>query len=125
MNNDRRKEIARVQTEIETVKDFIVNEMEREESAIEEQVGKLDDLRGEIETLKGEEEEYKENMPQSFQDGDKGAKADFSVEQMDEAMTKVGEMIDKLEALKTALEELNELDGLYDEAMSALDSAAE
>lgn len=68
----------------------------------------VQDIKDELNTLKGEEEEYKENMPESLQDGDKGEKAQSAIDAMQEAF-------DKLE----------EIDSSLDEAMTSIETAGE
>lgn len=68
MNNDRRKALKTLAEQV------------RELS------GTLADIKSALEELKGEEEEYKENMPESFKDGDKGQAADAAIDAMDSAV---------------------------------------
>lgn len=56
-----------------------------------------------LEGLKTEEEEYLENMSENLKGGDKGTTAEEAISKMDDAL-------EKLEAAKTALEELDEID---------------
>jgi prefoldin subunit 5 len=65
--------------------------------AIEALSSRLDELKGEIESLMQEEQEYFDNMPESFQGGDKGATAESAIEALQEAV----------DACDTAIEALN------------------
>ncbi len=58
MNKDRRKAIAALVTELEALQ------------------GKLGDVRDQIDTLGEEEQDYYDNMPESFQNGEKGSAAE-------------------------------------------------
>jgi flagellar biosynthesis chaperone FliJ len=72
MNNNRRKMIDEAIKELEAAKD------------------KLENAKGLIETIRDEEEEYKDNMPESLQGGDKYANAEAAVDVLNE----VGEALD-------------------------------
>lgn len=50
------------------------------------------EARDEIERIKGDEEAYKENMPESMQDGEKGQRADDAISAMDEAYNALDEI---------------------------------
>lgn len=67
MNKDRRKQIAEVIKSLETVKEDI--------SA----------LAADVETIREEEQEYFDNMPESFQMGEKGEKAEAAIDALDSA----------------------------------------
>jgi threonine dehydrogenase-like Zn-dependent dehydrogenase len=54
-------------------------------AVIEEAREKLDMAKEMIDDIKSEEEEYKENMPESMQDGDKGQRADEAIDALGEA----------------------------------------
>lgn len=58
MNKDRRKAIAALIVELEALQ------------------GKREDILGQIDTLIDEEQEYYDNMPESFQNGEKGSAAE-------------------------------------------------
>lgn len=53
-------------------------------------------IKSKIEELRTEEEEYYNNMPESFQDGEKGDRAQTVIEYLDEAMTAAGDVIENL-----------------------------
>lgn len=57
---------------------------------------KAEGLKQEIEELRTEEEEYYNNMPEAFQDGEKGDRAQTAIEYLDEAMTAAGDVIENL-----------------------------
>ena len=64
---------------------------------------KLEDLSGDIESIQDEEQEYFDNMPESFQQGDKGQRAEDAISNLDSARESVDEAA---EALREQLEEL-------------------
>lgn len=86
MNSQRRKSIAAISAHIEE----IITVMEGEVSS-------------EIETLTGEEQDYYDNMPESFQDSERGEKAMQAAEQLEAARDEVDQA---LESLRSALQSL-------------------
>ena len=56
----------------------------------------MEGIKSEIEEIRTEEEEYYNNMPEAFQDGDKGDRAQTVIEYLDEAMTAAGDVIENL-----------------------------
>lgn len=67
MNKDRRKHIAEIVANLETVKET------------------LSGLASDIETIREEEQEYFDNMPESFQMGEKGQAAEAAIDALDSA----------------------------------------
>lgn len=59
-------------------------------------IEKMEGIKSEIEEIRTEEEEYYNNMPEAFQDGDKGDRAQTVIEYLDEAMTATGDVIENL-----------------------------
>ena len=59
-------------------------------------IEKMEGIKSEIEEIRTEEEEYYNNMPEAFQDGDKGDRAQTVIEYLDEAMTAAGDVIETL-----------------------------
>lgn len=59
-------------------------------------IEKMEGIKSEIEEIRNEEEEYYNNMPEAFQDGDKGDRAQTVIEYLDEAMTAAGDVIENL-----------------------------
>lgn len=64
--------------------------------SLRELIEKAEGIKSEIEEIRTEEEEYYNNMPESFQDGDKGDRAQTVIEYLDEAMTAAGDVIENL-----------------------------
>lgn len=62
---------------------------------------RLDDLKAEIESVMEDEQSYFDNMPQSFQDGEKGERAQAAIDALQEA-------IDGFDAITSALETATE-----------------
>lgn len=86
MNKDRRAEIAK-----------IIGRIQEELSPL------LDDIKSSIESVRDEEQESKDNMAQSFQDGDAGQKCDEAINNFESAISDI-EGFD-LESLVGYLEE--------------------
>lgn len=87
MNNDRRKTIATLIKELSDVQD----------SACELQLA-AEDLRDRIEAVRDEEQEYYDNMPESFQAGDKGAIAEEAIAVLETAFDQADELVNSLES---------------------------
>lgn len=64
--------------------------------SLRELIERTEGIKLEIEELRTEEEEYYNNMPEAFQDGEKGDRAQTVIEYLDEAMTAAGDMIENL-----------------------------
>jgi uncharacterized coiled-coil DUF342 family protein len=84
MNNQRRKEIARIADEIRAT------------------ISRLDELKGEIENVLQEEQDYYDAMPESFQNGDKGQRAQEVIDALQTAYDALdvdfeGDVLDQLE----------------------------
>lgn len=88
MNSQRRKSIAAISARIEE----IITAMEG-------------DVSSEIETLTGEEQDYYDNMPESFQDSERGEKAMQAAEQLEAARDEVDQALESLRSALQALEE--------------------
>ena len=58
------------------------------------------DILGRVEELKDEEQEYYDNMPESFQGGEKGENAEAAISSMEEAIS----------GLETATDELSNIE---------------
>ena len=56
----------------------------------------LDVLKIELEVLRDEEQDYYDNMPESFQNGDKGSAASESLQHLGEAIEAVETATDKI-----------------------------
>jgi uncharacterized coiled-coil DUF342 family protein len=73
MNNSRRKQIAEALDQWATI-----------------QVA-LDNLRSTVEEILDEEQDYYDNMPESFQNGEKGERASEAIENLDNAVSELDE----------------------------------
>ncbi|NHT78950.1 hypothetical protein G8E10_24940 [Rhizobiaceae bacterium CRRU44] len=88
MNKARRNTLSKVQTRLEEL------------AALASEIREL------IEAARDEEQEYRDNMPESFADGEKGEAADNAIAAMEEAMSVLetieGEATEASEHLDTA-----------------------
>lgn len=64
--------------------------------ALRELIDRIEGAKMEIEEIKTEEEEYYNNMPEAFQDGEKGDRAQTVIEYLDEAMTAADNVVENL-----------------------------
>lgn len=64
--------------------------------ALRELIDRIEGAKMEIEEIKTEEEEYYNNMPEAFQDGEKGDRAQMVIEYLDEAMTAADNVVENL-----------------------------
>lgn len=64
--------------------------------AIREVIAKLETLRDEVESLLNEEQDYYDNMPESFQNGDKGSAASDAISYMESASGYIDNAIEEL-----------------------------
>ncbi len=71
MNNARRRALADLHSQISAA------------------VGMLGDIRAELEMLRDEEQDYHDNMPDSFRDGEKGAAAEDALEAIDDVISEI------------------------------------
>ncbi len=100
MNKERRKEIDAART--------LITE------AAEEMKGPLDKLanaRDILEQAKSDEEDYKGNMPENMQSGEKGERADSAINALEEAISAIEEieqMADKFDDIDGHLETATE-----------------
>lgn len=69
MNNARRKQLELVQVKIS----FLIE--------------KVEEIRGELESIRDDEQEYRDNMPDSLADGDKGQRADEAIAALEELIS--------------------------------------
>ena len=66
-------------------------------SAIARLRDQLDDIKGQIEELQSEEQDYYDNMPESFQQGEKGELAEAAADALQCAVDSVDEAIGNLD----------------------------
>ncbi len=67
-------------------------------AAIAKLADELEGIRSQIEDLQNEEQEYYDNMPESFQSGDKGQAAEAAAEALSSAVDSVQDAISSLES---------------------------
>ena len=90
MNADRRKSLDALIAEIEELK------------------GKVEDVKSSLEGSMGEEQEYYDNMPESFQNCEKGERAQAAVSAMESADGSLDDAVTALEAAIASIEEAKE-----------------
>lgn len=59
-------------------------------------VQRIEEVVSEAETLRDEEQEYFDNMPEAFQDGERGQAAEAAAEAIDEAINQLEEAVEAL-----------------------------
>ena len=60
----------------------------------------LEPQKDSLESLKCEEEEYLENMPENFQDSERGERASEAINNIDSALSALGEAISCMESAR-------------------------
>lgn len=108
MNKDRLKEIEKA------VKGFS-EAMGAFKEAVSTARGAFDDFKSEIERIKSEEEEYRDNMPENMQSGEKYERAENAINQLDECETAIGE-------LESFFDDADNIEDKTNEATSPLES---
>jgi len=56
-------------------------------------IDKVEELKSELETLMDEEQEYFDNMPESFQYGEKGEKSETAIGEMESAVSSFDDIV--------------------------------
>jgi phage host-nuclease inhibitor protein Gam len=110
MNEARRKEIEAVKAALVIIQSAFQDSIAQLKADYET---RLEEVKGEIETIRDAEQEYYDNMPESFQSGEKGERTQ--------------EAIDALESAISDLE-IDLLDGAdlnIDDTLSSLDTATQ
>ena len=69
MNNARRQTLESLQRRVMELQD------------------QINDIVSEIESARDDEQDYRDNMPESFADGEKGQKADEAIDALEEAIS--------------------------------------
>lgn len=87
MNNTRRKAISEVSQKVGNIK------------------GGVETLMQEIEELKGEEEDYKDNIPENLQGGEKYEVAEAAIENLNAAYYSLDDILGSLEDVESYLDE--------------------
>lgn len=87
MNNTRRKAISEVSQKVGNIK------------------GELEALMQEIEEIKCEEEDYKDNIPENLQGGEKYEAAESAIENLEEAYSSLDDIVGSLEEAESYLDE--------------------
>ena len=66
----------------------------------------LEQAKNILEEACSEEQEYKDNMPESFQQGDKGQKADEAISNLENADYLMDDVVDSLNSLVANIDEV-------------------
>lgn len=76
MNNARRKQIETIKARIAAL------------------LSQAEDIKTDAEAIRDEEQDYRENMPESFADGEKAEKADAAIEALDQVIEDLESLIE-------------------------------
>lgn len=85
MNKERRKELGHAIEKLDGIR-----------AALTQAKEDLEEVKGDIEGLKDDETEYYENMPEAFQQGEKGEVAQAAISEMDEAISSIESAVDNI-----------------------------
>lgn len=96
MNKERRKAIQDLIDTAQALSETL--EGEGELRVTEEVRSDLSALADDIENIRDEEQDYYDNMPEGFQNGDKGQNAEAAVQALDEAIDRVRDAESALES---------------------------
>lgn len=69
-------------------------------TAIEEIQQQIETLKEDLELLMGEEQEYFDNMPESFQYGEKGSKSESAISALEDAISSIDDISGYLETAR-------------------------
>ena len=72
-----------------------MNKQRRE--ALAKQIAPLEEVKSQLDDLLSEEQEYKDNMPESLQNGEKGEAADNAISEIESAISSIEEAISNIE----------------------------
>lgn len=90
--------------------------------ALRELESQAEDIKVQLEELKSEEQDYKDNMPEAFQQSEKGERADAAIEALESAD---GNLEDFLSAIGEISSNLENIVGHLNDAASDVETAAE
>ena len=101
MNNQRRRELKEQVEKLEEIK-----------SELNSLVEQLEEVKNDIESIKDEEEAAYDNLPESFQEGEKGTLMQDAMDLMDDAIdgvdTIIGELNEGEECFQDAIDRIHE-----------------
>lgn len=88
MNNERRKQVEGIKARIAAM------------------VAEAENIKNDAEAIRDDEQEYRDNMPESFADGEKGEKSEAAIEALDQVIQDLESLIenDFDDQLNTAVE---------------------
>lgn len=110
MNKQRRKDITSA-----------LNLLSESREQMELAIAKAEEAKEMIENARDEEQEYKDNMPENMQDGEKGSMADSAIDNLENAASAAESYIDELNTANDELQTV--IDRLQGDATSNLDEA--
>lgn len=94
MNKEQRKEISEAFAKLDFSSDNIAT-LETEEDR-EAFIKDVEDLKGTLEEIRNDEQEKFDNMPESFQSGERGQTLENNVSELDDAITNLDDAINAL-----------------------------
>lgn len=83
MNKERRKAIGEKREAIDKIKGELEDRLNELNAEFQ---GKLEGVKSEIEVIRDEEQEYYDNMPESFQNGEKGQASQSAIDALEEVI---------------------------------------
>lgn len=136
MNKARRKEIDNVAIALNQHRADLDDVLSDIREALSPFMTRLQDIAeafgsvsGVIEDIKSEEEEYRDNMPDSMQSGDKYSMADEAITELESAVSEVDEMVNEVEGFMATIggddndDPWTELDSKLEIAVGHLETA--
>lgn len=94
MNNERRKAIVAAQSQLEALRDRAADHLEGDKADADAFWATVDtsaaNIVSALEGIRDEEQEAYDNMPESFQNGDKGEQSQAAIEALESAIDMIG-----------------------------------
>ena len=126
MNNERRKAINANLKDLRAESEALVKLRDEGLEAVKE---RIESIKGFLEEIKSEEQDYLDNMPESFQQGDRGQKAEEAVNRLDDVDVGIDEMIGSLDeaidSIAHAVEKVDEAADKIDDVETDANAASE
>ena len=93
---------------------------------IEEASAKAAEANELLETARDEEQEYKDNMPENMQDGEKGSMADSAIDNLENAASAANSLVDELETSVSELQTIiDRFEGDVDSNLTEAENCAD
>lgn len=119
MNKARRTAIEAIKSKVESIKNNIESD-ETYDAVVQAEA--LRPIKAQVSDLRDEEQEYLDNMPESFQNGDKGDASQNAIDELDNAESYLYNAIDYLNDGEVNAGSITDM---LDDAINALESAAD